>query len=52
MAAAMLISAVNSGPRAQALYAAQVVVALAGLVALLIAGGRALLARQRRSVEK
>ncbi|MBK6556106.1 MAG: hypothetical protein IPG16_02455 [Comamonadaceae bacterium] len=52
LAAAMLISAVNSGPRAQALYAAQVVVALAGLVALLIAGGRALLARQRRSVEK
>ncbi|MBK8758834.1 MAG: hypothetical protein IPM08_17480 [Actinomycetales bacterium] len=39
LAAAILISAVNSGPRAQALYAAQVVVALAGLLALLIAGG-------------
>ena len=53
IAAAFVISAVNAGPRAQALYAAQVVVALAGLLVLLAAGVRALVARQdRRSVEK
>ena len=38
LAAAMLISAINSGPRAQSLYAAQVAVALVGLIVLLVAG--------------
>lgn len=52
LAAAMLISAVNSGPKAQAMYAAQVAVALVGLVVLLVAGVRGVVGRQRRSVEK
>ncbi|MBK6556150.1 MAG: hypothetical protein IPI16_22310 [Comamonadaceae bacterium] len=53
IAAAFIISAVNAGARAQALYTAQVVVALVGLLVLLAAGVRALVTRQaRRSVEK
>lgn len=53
IAAAFVISAVNAGLRAQALYTAQVVVAPVGLLVLLAAGVRALVARQeRRSVEK
>ena len=53
IAAAFVISAVNAGLRAQALYTAQVVVAPVGLLVPLAAGVRALVARQeRRSVEK
>ncbi len=51
LAAAMLISAINSGPRAQSLYAAQVAVALVGLIVLLVAGVRGVVGRQRRSAQ-
>ena len=49
IAAAFIISAVNAGARAQALYTAQVVVALVGLLVLLAAGVRALVTRVRRA---
>ena len=57
IAAAFVISAVNAGLRAQALYTAQVVVALVGLLVLLAAGVRAFVLavdyfRTRNSVEK
>lgn len=51
IAAAFIISAVNAGARAQALYTAQVVVALVGLIVLLVAGVRGVVGRQRRSAQ-